>query len=211
MEQLTATRSELLARRARLELARRGRDLLEDKRDQLLEEFRKTAGQALTGEDALERAVGDARSALAWAEAIDGPDAIRSAALAGRSSISLYTRVATVMGVRIADIQSPSLGRSRVERGTAMTGTSPYVDQVAERFEVALELLIEHANHELRLRRLAEEIATTTRRVNALEFVVVPRLEREAAQIQSTLDERERQDRFRLKRIKERKARQVSP
>ncbi len=210
MEQLTATRSELLARRAQLELARRGRELLEQKRDQLLEEFRDVAGRVLAGEDALDAAAADARRALAWAEAMDGPEAVRSAALAGRSSISLESRVATIMGVRIADIQSMPLGRGRTGRGTALAGTTSRIDHAAERFESTLELLIEHANRELRLRRLAEEIATTTRRVNALEFVVVPRLQGEAAQIQSTLDERERQDRFRLKRIKERKAREMA-
>ena len=209
MEQLTATRSELLARRTRLELARRGRDLLEEKRDQLLGEFRKTAGQALAGEGALEEAARDARTALAWAEAVDGPDAIRSAALAGRSTVAIRTRVATVMGVRIADIESASLGRARSDRGTALFATSPHVDRAAERFEVTLELLLEHANRELRLRRLAEEISSTTRRVNALEFVVVPGLEAEASQIQATLDERERQDRFRLKRVKQRASREA--
>ncbi len=207
MEHLTATRSELLARRTQLALAHRGRDLLEDKRDKLLEEFRRVAGSALAGEGALERAATDARKALARAEAWDGPEVVRSAAAAGRSSIDIDTRVETVMGVRIADIQQVPIGRGRLERGTASATTSAHIDHAAERFEVELELLLEHANRELRLRRLAQEIATTTRRVNALEFAVIPRLQAEADAIRSVLDERERQDRFRLKRIKERKSR----
>jgi V/A-type H+-transporting ATPase subunit D len=196
-----------LGLRTQLALAHRGRDLLEDKRDKLLEEFRSVAGRALAGEGALERAAADARKALARAEAFDGPEVVHSAAAAGRSSIDLETRIETVMGVRIADIQQVPIGRTRLDRGTAAATTSAHVDLAAERFEVELELLLEHANRELRLRRLAREIATTTRRVNALEFAVIPRLQADAAAIQAVLDERERQDRFRLKRIKERKAR----
>ena len=69
--------------------------------------------------------------------------------------------------------------------------------------------ILDLATIELRLRRLAEEIGTTTRRINALESVVLPRLERERDQIRSVLDERERQDRFRLKRFTTRRARRV--
>ena len=66
-------------------------------------------------------------------------------------------------------------------------------------------MLLELATSELRLRRLVDEIGRTTRRVNALETVVIPRLESERARIQAILDERERQDRFRLKRFRARR------
>jgi V/A-type H+-transporting ATPase subunit D len=210
MEQPTATRSELLGLRTQLALANRGRELLEDKRDKLMDEFRRVAGSALAGEGELEQAAADARGALARAEALDGPDRVRSAAAAGRSSIELHTKVTTLMGVRIADIQQVAVGRGRLDRGTGAATTSPLIDRAAEGFEVELELLLQHANLELRLRRLAQEISATTRRVNALEFAVIPQLQAGAAAIQSVLDERERQDRFRLKRIKERKARAAS-
>jgi V/A-type H+/Na+-transporting ATPase subunit D len=58
----------------------------------------------------------------------------------------------------------------------------------------------------LRLRRLVDEIGSTTRRLNALEWVVIPKLETERAFIQTVLDERERQDLFRLKRFSSRRA-----
>ena len=60
-----------------------------------------------------------------------------------------------------------------------------------------------------KLQKLIDEIGTTTRRSNALEHVVIPRLRRELKQIQSALDERERQDRFRLKRIKARRGTRI--
>ena len=92
-----------------------------------------------------------------------------------------------------------------------MAGSSAAIDTAAGCFETELELLLELASTELRLRRLVEEIAATTRRVNALEFVVIPRLQNETRSIEAVLDERERQDRFRLKRVKERRDRERRP
>lgn len=207
MEQVTATRSELLARRAQIELARRGRDLLEDKREQLLTEFRKIADLVLAEAGELEQVAGQARHALALAEGWDGAEAVRSAVLAGQAQPPLRTRTVAVMGVRVAEIDHEPVGRPRTGRGGTLAGSSPRLDLVAERFETEVELLLQFASRELRLRRLIDEIAKTTRRLNALEFVVVPRLLAEAAAIRSVLDERERQDRFRLKRAKERRGR----
>ena len=211
MEQVTATRSELLARKSQLELARRGRNLLEDKRDQLMKEFRKVADLVLSGEGALERAAGAARRARALAEAFDGPDAVRSAAGVGATGIPLDARPVYIMGVRIADIEYEPVRRSILNRGYGLTGTSSRIDRAADMFETELELALELAGRELRLRRLVDEIATTTRRVNALENIVIPQLQRETGLIQSILDERERQDRFRLKRAKAQRQRRLSP
>ena len=61
---------------------------------------------------------------------------------------------------------------------------------------------IELADREMRLRRLAEEIGRTTRRVNALENILIPRLQTQLDYIQMILEEREREDLFRLKRVK---------
>lgn len=209
MDQVTATRSELLAHRSRLELARRGRDLLEDKRDQLMKEFRKVADLVLSGEGALERAAAAARVALAVAESFDGPDAVRSASTVRSPGIVVDARPVYIMGVRIADIDYPPVRRSAVDRGYGLTGSSARIDRAAELFEAELELALELAARELRLRRLVEEIGATTRRVNALENIVIPQLEGETVRIESILDERERQDRFRLKRAKAQRRRRA--
>jgi len=205
MEQVAATRSELLARRARLDLAIRGRDLLEEKRDQLMVAFQKAAQHVLAGSGELDRAAAAGRQSLALAEVADGPEAIRSAALASRRRIELSARPITVTGVRIAEIEFEPVGRGRFSRGYGAINGDPHIDQTAARFEAMLELLLRLAAYEVRMRRLLEEIVKTTRRVNALESVVIPRLEEQLRLIGSRLEERERQDRFRLKRIKERK------
>lgn len=207
VEQLCPTRTELLARRAQVDLATHGRDLLKEKRDQLLEEFRRSAEMVLGGTVALEQAAGRGRRLLAAAERDEGPQVVGSAALATRGDIPLEVSTASIMGVRVARIEYPAVGRQRTERGYSLSGTSPRIDAVAAAFESQLDLLLEVATVELRLRRLADEIGRTTRRVNALEFSVIPRLVREQKWIESVLEERERQDHFRLKRVKDRKAR----
>lgn len=205
MEQVTATRSELLARRAQISLALQGRDVLKEKRDQLMDEFRKVADVVLAGGEELDRAAALARRRLARAEATTGPEAVRSAALTTRPAIPLTATVSSVMGVRIADIDHGPVGLARTTRGYSLVGTSAAIDDAAAQFENVLEMVLDLAAYELRLRRLVDEIGKTTRRVNALESVVIPRLVREKTAIQAVLDERERQDRFRLKRFSARR------
>ena len=96
MEQVMATRSELLSRRAQIVLAAQGRDVLKEKRDQLMEEFRATVDVAVAGGGALESAAAEGRRALAIAEAEDGPEAVWSAAMASPAAISLEARATTV-------------------------------------------------------------------------------------------------------------------
>lgn len=205
MVQVTATRSELLARRAQIALALQGRDVLKEKRDQLMEEFRKVADVVLSGSEALDQATAAARRRLALAEGVSGPEAVRSAGLATRVAVPLTATVTSVMGVRIADIRHDPVAMPRTARGYSLEGTTAAIDECAASFESVLAMVLDLAADELRLRRLVEEIGKTTRRVNALESVVIPRLERERIAIQAVLDERERQDRFRLKRFKKRR------
>jgi V/A-type H+-transporting ATPase subunit D len=109
---------------------------------------------------------------------------------------------ANVLGVPVPVIERKRLVRSSVQRGYSLASTSSRIDAAAARFEEELELVIERAAGELRLRRLAEEIRKTTIRVNALEIIMLPRLAAQRAYIERVLDEREREDMFRLKRVK---------
>lgn len=205
MDQVPATRSELLALREELALARRGRDLLDEKRNQLLAELRRVAETVLAGEDELERAAGEATARVGLAEALDGPDRVLGAAAAAGVSVRPRVRTARIMGVRVAEISTDPLARPLARRGYGLAESSPRVDDAAAAFETELEVLIEQATRELRVRRLVTEIARTTRRVNALEHVVIPDLTSAAAHIASVLDEREREDHFRLIRIRRRR------
>ncbi len=206
MEQVSATRTELLATRARTRLATQGRDLLVDKRNQLMREFHASAGAVLAGSDELERAAAEATLRLSWAEALDGPEPVSSASLAAAGEVFLDTGVVTVMGVQIPVIERKAVGRPRTGRGYALSATDPRIDAVADAYEDELDLLVDLAAGELRVRRLAREIGATTRRVNALEQVLIPRLRAVQRRISLVLEEREREDHFRLGRAKRRRA-----
>jgi V/A-type H+-transporting ATPase subunit D len=199
-----ATRTELLARRERLSLAARGRELLEHKREALLRALAEAYAEAVAGAERLEEAVERAEGALAEAVAHDGREVVRSAGFAARRPVSLEVEPMVLSGVRLVRIRGPALVRRATERGYGLTTTSPWIDGAAAAYETLLERSIEEADRELRLRRLAEELRRVTVRVNALDRVVIPSLRSDASEIARALDEREREEVYRLKRLKER-------
>jgi V/A-type H+-transporting ATPase subunit D len=106
------------------------------------------------------------------------------------------------MGVRVPQIEQKSASRSMLGRGYSIVGTSISVDETAAAFEGEVEAIIRLAETELRLIRLGNEIQRTSRRLNALDHLLIPRLCAERNYIQMALDERERADHFRLKLVK---------
>jgi V/A-type H+-transporting ATPase subunit D len=202
MEQVRATRAELLAKRKQIALAHQSRELLQEKRTALLKEFMRTAEQVVSGSDELEQSVSESLAALALAEAIDGPEAVHSAAFAAGGQVMLEVSGANIMGVPVPVIEQKSVARGPLDRGYSLPGVSSRIDGAAEAFETQVDLIIELATSEMRLRRLAEEIGRTTRRVNALDNVLIPRFEEQHDYVEMVLEERAREDLFRLKRIK---------
>jgi V/A-type H+-transporting ATPase subunit D len=202
MRKISITRMELLARRAQLELAGQARGLLEKKRRALMQELLYEADIVMERSDLLQQAAMEAHKALARAEAIAGPEAVRSAALAARSKLSLEVTTANVMGVNVPHIEQKSVAHSILGRGYSVTGTSTTIDEVASAFEIEVDAIIQLAQSELRLARLADEIQRTSRRLNALDYLMIPRLAAERDHIKIALDERERSERFRLKLAK---------
>lgn len=202
MKTVSATRMELLARKAQLTLAVQGRDLLEQKRAALMKELMQVAGTVMAHSEALYESAAAARQALARAEALAGREAVQSAALASRSELPLEVSAARVMGVRVPHIEQKRVSRSLLGRGYSVVGTSLTIDEAAAAFEAEVNAIIRLAESELRLTRLAAEIRRTSRRLNALEHLLIPNLEAERDFIQMALDERERSDHFRLKLVK---------
>jgi len=204
LQRVSATRSELLAHRSRIGLAVGGRDLLKEKRTALMREFDRLSASALAAMQGLERQAGEARGALGEAVALDGPETVGSAALAASGEVGVTLTSRSVAGVQIVELEHETVGRPRTGRGYSLAATTPRIDGVAEDFEAVLDRLLDVVAVELSLRRLAEEITRTTRRVNALEHVVIPGLEEERDYIAMVLDERELENRVRLMRAKER-------
>ena len=211
MEQIYATRSELLARRARIRLAVLGGELLKERRGALIKEFDRLGASVLESIELLDREIAGAGQLLGIAIADDGREPLDSAAFAAEDGISVTIHTRAVAGVQIVEIEKGEVERARTGRGYSLVATSARIDAVAERFESVLARLLDVAGLELSVRRLADEIAHTTRRMNALEHVVVPRLEAEQARISLVLEERELEDRVRLRRVRARGRRAEAP
>src|SRR5574341_775271 len=111
MEYTGATRAELLVTQRQIALAQQGRALLQEKRNALLQQLLRTAEQVLRSGAELERSAGEARLALALAETLDGPEAVRSAALAARGQVTLEVTGANVVGVSVPVIERKSVVR----------------------------------------------------------------------------------------------------
>jgi V/A-type H+-transporting ATPase subunit D len=204
MQNVPCTRMELLARKSQITLARQGRDLLEQKRTALMKEFLRTADVFMEHSDLLQNTAAAARQSLARAEALAGPEAVNSAGLAGRVELPLQVSTVIVMGVKVPHIEQKRIVRPLLGRGYSIIGTSITIDETAAAFEDQVEAILRLAESELRLTRLANEIQRTSRRLNALDHLLIPRLENELEFIQMTLDEYERTDHFRLKLVKRR-------
>ena len=203
MEEVRPTRAELLDRKQQIALAQQGMDLLKQKRDALLIEFMGVMDETLRLSESLQKNVGEAQFALAVAKAVDGTVAVRSAGLATSGAITIDMTGAKIMGVSVPVVtKGMSPVKTSFTRGYAVTGVSSRVDEAADKFEKILDVIIEYADIETRLKRLGEEINKTNRRVNALEQVTVPALNEQVSYIRQTLDERAREDLFRLKKVK---------
>jgi V/A-type H+-transporting ATPase subunit D len=203
---LITTRSELLLRKAQIALAEQGRELLEQKRAALMKEIMRVAGEVMAEAGVLQAASNSALRALSRAEAVAGPEAVRSAALAAEGEFPLGIETANLMGVKIPHFERRSSRRTWPGRGHGRVDSSITLDETAAAFELEVDAILKLADSELRLMRLTAEIRRTSRRVNALRHLLIPRLESERARIQFTLEERERTDRFRLKLAKRKHA-----
>ncbi len=213
MEPVSPTRTELLTRRAQVRLASQGAELLRGKREALVREFLTELRRYVADRDTMRRSLSEAAASLMRAFTLDGPEAVNSSGLASRGSVELELEERNIWGTRVVEVTGDSGLRGRINGGRASEahrytaiGTSARIEDTTERFEDALERIIRLAPLERKMRRLADEIRKTTRRVNALEQRLLPMLEEQVRYIRGVLDQREREDIFRLKRLKKKRS-----
>ncbi|CAI1492524.1 V-type ATP synthase subunit D [Thermococcus nautili] len=196
------TRMELLNLKRRIQLAKKGHKLLKDKQDALVMEFFTIYDEALQLRRELNLKMKEAFEALQMAEIDVGTLRLKEISLSVKPNREVEIRKRNVMGVPVPLIEAESFRRNAGERGYAFVSSSAKVDLVAEKFEEVLDLVVRLAEVEETLKRLAREIEVTKRRVNALEYIIIPRMEATVKFIKQRLDEMERENFFRLKRVK---------
>ena len=196
------TRSELIKLKARIKQTKNGYKLLKMKRDGLFHEFRQLLADMIEAKRELTDAYRLAKQRIDLANAIDGGLAVRAAAIANSAHPEVEVERRNIMGVVVPSVSGTNLKSTFEERGVGYIGSSPYIDEASDSFSELIEKIVTASEMEATLKRLLEEIEATKRRVNALEFKVIPELEEAKVFIQLRLEEMEREETFRLKRFK---------
>ncbi len=196
------TRSELIELKKKIKLSESGHKLLKMKRDGLILEFFEILNKAKDVRSELDASFKEASERIGIAKSVEGIIIVKSTAFALKDAPQIEVESHNIMGVVVPKIESSSIRKAINKRGYGVLGTSSYIDEAADSYEILVEKIILAAEIETTMKRLLDDIEKTKRRVNALEFKVIPELTEAMNFIQLRLEEMERENTFRLKRIK---------
>ena len=199
------TRSELIKLKKRIKLAKSGYKLLKKKRDGLILEFFEILKQTKSVRKEMTEKYKEAMVKLNAARISEGDYRIQSAATAISKKPKIEVENKNIMGVVVPNIESSNVKKNPLERGYGLVNTSASINEAATAYEELLEYIILVAEVETAMVRLLDEIEKTKRRVNALEFEVIPKLQKIQSFIELRLEEQERETIFRSKRIKKKR------
>jgi V/A-type H+-transporting ATPase subunit D len=206
LRDIKPTRSELISLKRRIALSERGYKILKMTRDGLIIEFFKVLEEAKDSQSGLLEKYQRAIQMMAFANTVEGAIGVKSAAFSVQEVPDITLTSKNIMGVVVPEIESSKVKKSLIDRGYGLLGTTSAIDEAASAYEDLVEAIIESAEIETTMKKLLDEIESTKRRVNALEFKVIPELTEARDFIKMRLDEMEREELFRLKKIKARNA-----
>jgi V/A-type H+/Na+-transporting ATPase subunit D len=202
IQDVKPTRSELIELKKKIKLSEGGHKLLKMKRDGLILEFFEILEKAKSIRAELDVQFDVSMEKVNIAKSVEGTVTVKSTAFSFKDTPSLEVQSKNVMGVVVPKIESSSVRKHINDRGYGIIGTSSRIDEAVDAYEVLVEMIILAAEIETTIKKLLDEIEKTKRRVNALEFKVIPELTEARDFIMLRLDEMERENTFRLKRIK---------
>ncbi|MCH7902416.1 V-type ATP synthase subunit D [archaeon] len=201
-EDVKTTRLELIETRGKIKLAEKGHKLLKQKRDVLVLEFFKIMKEAKDLRTSLNDQMSKAFHALAMAQAYHGIIEVQNISMSTKKAPGVIVESKNVMGVQIPSITGEYVAKTIQERGYSLQGSSAKIDEAASSFEKSLEAIIKLAETENALKKLIKEIEKTKRRVNALDYIMIPDLKSTEKYIVLRLEEIEREQFISLKTIK---------
>lgn len=209
IEGVHPTRMELLEINKRIKLADKGHKLLKEKRDSLIAEFFGVIDKAKDSRTELAGIMERAYNDLIRAEALMGTASVEGIAVATPEKGSIEMSSKNIMGVGIPEIEFLE-DKSGLDEGLyGLAFTSSKLDDASQKFDLALKKTIKLIGIEEIIRRLGEEIKKTKRRVNALEYIMIPKLSNTQRYITMRLEEMERESFFRLKMVKKKREREA--
>jgi V/A-type H+-transporting ATPase subunit D len=200
MPAVKPTRQEALKLKKKIKTASRGHSLLTDKRDGLIQEFLAIIQEVIKLRGELTPKIVEAIQLFRFAQTKISTEAINELIHLSQAKTYLELQKKSIMGVTIPHI-IPHLQGDPFQYGTL--GTPKDLDQALLTLQNILPLLVKLAEIEFTARLLAEEIEATRRRVNALEYVIIPEMKTNLKSIQNSLDELTRQEKVTIMKVKE--------
>jgi len=191
--------------KGRLKGAKTGHSLLKKKADALQLKFRSILKKIIETKQLMGEVMKEASFSLAEAKFASSGD-LNQAVLqnVNKAQIKVKTKNDNVAGVNLPVFESFQDGADSYElAGLAKGGQQ--LKRLKANYQKAINLLVELASLQTSFITLDEVIKTTNRRVNAIEHVIIPRIERTLAYIISELDELEREEFYRLKKVQDKK------
>ena len=190
--------------KGRLKTARRGHKLLKDKRDELMRQFMDVVKLNKQLRLKVEEGLTAAFSSLQVASAIMSPEMLEQALMYPRQSVALGLEFKNIMSVNVPRYSFHTKNNDPSEiYPYGFAQTSGELDDALDKMARVFEDMLELAQVEKTMQLLAEEIEKTRRRVNALEYVMIPELEGNIKYISMKLEENENSTKVRLLKVKE--------
>ena len=201
---ITPTRMVLNQLKGRLKTARRGHKLLKDKRDELMRQFMDVVKLNKQLRTRVEEGLTAAFGSLQVASAIMSPEMLEQALLYPRQSVELDMKFKNIMSVNVPVYSFHTKNNDPSEiYPYGFAQTSGELDDALEKLAKVFEDMLELAQVEKTMQLLAEEIEKTRRRVNALEYVMIPELEGNIKYISMKLSENDNATKVRLLKVKD--------
>lgn len=197
------TKIELIKLRRRLTLARRIQKIVKDRLSILIMEFLQIARETIQAKIKAQEDFGQAYKALSLAGGYHGFIALDKEFAASEGNPGIVTGTRNVAGVKIPTVEL------KVEEngdgnhpGYSLADTSAWVDRSSDEFKKCLDTIVQLAELQTSLEILGREINRTKRIVNALEYMIIPSLENTISFLEQKFEERDREEKSRMKRVK---------
>ena len=202
--QVNPNRMELLRLKRQLVTARRGHKLLKDKRDELMRQFLDIIRKNKVLRERVEEKLEATNQQMLLARAVMSPEVLGSALMAGHELLEINIDTHNIMSVNVPVFTSPFLMSGQIENlPYGMASTAPELDMAIMTLNEVFPEMIELAEAEKTAQLLADEIEKTRRRVNSLEYILIPELKEFIRSISMKMEENERGNLTRLMKVKD--------
>lgn len=201
-QDITPTRSVLIDLKNKIKMTKNGYKIMKMKRDGLIIEFFEIMEKAKQMRGSVASDYQTAMTKIAVASAVDGEIAVKSAAYALKSEPKVKVGSKSIMGMMVPKVEADVKRADIQSKGYGVISTSAYIEEASAAFQKLLETIIRAAEIETTMKKLLDEIEKTKRRVNAMEFKVIPELEEAMKFVKFRLEEMDRENTIRLKFLK---------